>query len=572
MQFTHINPLASVLLKDIESIVHLGAGPNFDPNNYDFPKIKNVILIDADSDACAELRRKTVGKPVFEIQQVLVQPQTCQSTFYKYSLPEFNGPIEQKIDSTLYQDLELKSTEILNAKGIGYLANSWQKLPQPCLVILSLPNQEIDLLNALGNQEAFLQWILWKNPRLSFLTPSTDSTTIEQRLKIECFYSLFDISGLSSFEKSFLFRKDKTKYYLVKCSQRSETKNALLKNKKNFEIDAFYLLQNRIWEKLFEINPGENDSDLIKAIILFVRVLNGQKIKKWEFKKLNDPTKLLIKTLLVYEISISLSKIKVINGDIRSARLSLNLIGKELSLCFEKIIGIPFQYDIAKLSSEVLNKNDKPIRKRHGRRNNILILDCGGHDGCSAIKFKLMEPDSHIISFEGNPELWKYYKELPCVLNKNLVYTFDGSVSFFLDPVDADGSTVCSNKLIDNTKSFTNSDCHSITAPCIDLPKLLISLSSDYSDIILKLDVEGAEYEILKKMLDDNSICKISKLYIEFHWQKMGLDFDMHKDIVTKVSKHVEINKWDASEFAVHNKGKLPRKLRRYLLDRVVLY
>ena len=80
-----------------------------------------------------------------------------------------------------------------------------------------------------------------------------------------------------------------------------------------------------------------------------------------------------------------------------------------------------------------------------------LFLDCGAHDGCSVIKWKLLHPEYEIISFEGNPELWNYFSQLPTTLVRKLVADFDGEIEFFIDPVDADGSSVIHSKKLDAT-------------------------------------------------------------------------------------------------------------------------
>ena len=41
--------------------------------------------------------------------------------------------------------------------------------------------------------------------------------------------------------------------------------------------------------------------------------------------------------------------------------------------------------------------------------------------------------------------------------------------------------------------------------------------------MILKLDVEGAEYDILEKMIRDRSIERLAHLFIEWHWNKVAV-------------------------------------------------
>ena len=50
----------------------------------------------------------------------------------------------------------------------------------------------------------------------------------------------------------------------------------------------------------------------------------------------------------------------------------------------------------------------------------------------------------------------------------------------------------------------------------VDLPSWIEHLEQP-SYIVLKLDVEGAEYDILDRMLERGTLSRINELYIEFH-------------------------------------------------------
>lgn len=198
-----------------------------------------------------------------------------------------------------------------------------------------------------------------------------------------------------------------------------------------------------------------------------------------------------------------------------------------------------------------------------------LFIDCGGHDGCSTIKFKLSNPTYDIITFEGNPELWPYYKNLPTQLIKKLVSNYTGEVEFILDPVDADGSSIVKEKAIDFHGKVKNEECTVIVMPCIDLSKFVQQKAQYYQEIILKLDVEGAEYAILEKMLKDDTLKYVTKLYAEFHWNKINMPKEQHDALIEKLNPLLEIEDWDAAEFSVHKKGTTNQKIRQQILSAI---
>ncbi|WP_018984660.1 FkbM family methyltransferase [Salinimonas chungwhensis] len=198
-----------------------------------------------------------------------------------------------------------------------------------------------------------------------------------------------------------------------------------------------------------------------------------------------------------------------------------------------------------------------------------LFIDCGGHDGCSTIKFKLSNPTYEIITFEGNPELWPYYENLPTQLVKKLVSDYTGEVEFTIDPVDADGSSIIKEKNVDFHKKVKNEDCEVLVMPCIDLSDFIEQKARYYQEIVLKLDVEGAEYAILEKMHQDGTLKYITKLYAEFHWNKIDMPKEQHDAFIEKLNPFFEIEDWDAAEFSVHKKGKSEQKIRQQILSAI---
>ena len=51
--------------------------------------------------------------------------------------------------------------------------------------------------------------------------------------------------------------------------------------------------------------------------------------------------------------------------------------------------------------------------------------------------------------------------------------------------------------------------------PCIDIGKWISQFKDDF--ILLKMNIEGAEYQILEHMIKDGSIKYVDELYVQFH-------------------------------------------------------
>ena len=185
------------------------------------------------------------------------------------------------------------------------------------------------------------------------------------------------------------------------------------------------------------------------------------------------------------------------------------------------------------------------------RRARGLFIDCGGYDGCSALSFLLAHPDYDCVTFEPNPELWKHYDDLPTELVRKAAWIEEAEIAFTLDPVDGDGSTLMAGKRIDATGQMADAACPVLTVPCVDLSAFVRRMAERYDHLVLKLDVEGAEYDILEKMLQDGTLACLDRLHCEFHVRKMEMDPARHDRILAAVQAEVAVRDWDALPLSV---------------------
>ena len=158
-----------------------------------------------------------------------------------------------------------------------------------------------------------------------------------------------------------------------------------------------------------------------------------------------------------------------------------------------------------------------------------IFLDCGAHKGESLEKFKKTVWDSHeyqVHSFEPNPVLWEGLEKLDTILHKEAAWVINGETDFYLAE-STDGSTLMKGKITGNVDYDIP-----IKVEAIDLSGWIMENFTKEDHIILKLDVEGAESEILSKMIIDGSIDYIDTLFVEFHYKKVG-------EITRALAKHV---------------------------------
>ena len=140
-----------------------------------------------------------------------------------------------------------------------------------------------------------------------------------------------------------------------------------------------------------------------------------------------------------------------------------------------------------------------------------LILDLGSHIGDSVAYFHLRYPGARIVAYEPNPrsfrKLERNIKQIPgAVAHQAAVAGSDGEVRF----------VISDNSLAAATGDRGGDDPEgniSVTVRARSLDSILDELGGDPVDL-LKIDIEGAEYEVLRSC---TKLDRVRTIIGEFH-------------------------------------------------------
>lgn len=161
-----------------------------------------------------------------------------------------------------------------------------------------------------------------------------------------------------------------------------------------------------------------------------------------------------------------------------------------------------------------------------------IFLDVGGWTGASAIFFRKYHPsgyDFEIFTFEcdkKNIEIIKS-KKLPIMLIEKAVWSYNGKVKFYYSGSHTQaGGTMYAHKTTGGIKPTNYYEVE-----CIDIAEFIRDNFSSNDDIIMKLNCEGAEYEIITHLNKHNLINRISKWYVQWHWHKINMSVLEHNRI-----------------------------------------
>tara|TARA_R110000824_G_scaffold44620_2_gene129667 strand:+ start:123 stop:848 length:726 start_codon:yes stop_codon:yes gene_type:complete len=162
-----------------------------------------------------------------------------------------------------------------------------------------------------------------------------------------------------------------------------------------------------------------------------------------------------------------------------------------------------------------------------------IFIDGGAHRATSVKNFKENYPDAkeyEIFSFEANNNFKKDFEKYPDVkLEIALVWVSDGEQTFYNN--NREGSSIYESKGYrrGSGSRFEDSQVSAEIVRTIDLDRWIKENLSEDDHIILKMDIEGAEYEVLDHMIKNGSIKYINKLFIEWHCAKViEISVDRH--------------------------------------------
>ena len=156
-----------------------------------------------------------------------------------------------------------------------------------------------------------------------------------------------------------------------------------------------------------------------------------------------------------------------------------------------------------------------------------IFIDGGGNWKRSVDRYLRLCHYDRVYVFEPNPIFHASYSGSNYVFIKKAMWVDECVMSFFpsKDANQVAGSLFSFKKSKVMTKDGielqSNYWGEVQQVECIDFSKWLKSTIAPTDIVTLKLDIEGAEYTVLTKLIQDGTISMINRLYVEFHSDTM---------------------------------------------------
>lgn len=145
----------------------------------------------------------------------------------------------------------------------------------------------------------------------------------------------------------------------------------------------------------------------------------------------------------------------------------------------------------------------------------LTIIDCGTNIGVSLLYFRTQAPNATITAFEPNPHTYQIVRTNVEINNLNVTIHPVGlgkektTATFYTD----------SNDLASQSGSTTGhlaTKKYELTSLMVDIEPLSAYITGPVD--ILKLDVEGAEGEVLAELAESDTLRHIKQIFIEYHF------------------------------------------------------
>lgn len=161
-----------------------------------------------------------------------------------------------------------------------------------------------------------------------------------------------------------------------------------------------------------------------------------------------------------------------------------------------------------------------------------IFLDLGTHYGQGLREFINrfdMNEEWEIHTFEANPltyEIFKnnYHKENPWVIAHNeAVSDHNGEITVNLETPHGESATGMGSSVIDLSiwnpwgGELRENFKSQAVVPCMDLSEFILTNYTLNNKIIIKMDIEGSEYDTLEKMIVAGALNYVDHISVEWH-------------------------------------------------------
>jgi len=190
-----------------------------------------------------------------------------------------------------------------------------------------------------------------------------------------------------------------------------------------------------------------------------------------------------------------------------------------------------------------------------------VFLDCGTHFGQGLDTFVSMfniDKNWHVESYEANPVTFAAHmpnRKFDYVKYKNIgIFDKNSELTFNIETPPNEGDTGMGSSFMDLSEwnpwggQLRPHFQKKATVPCIDLSEHIKKSFSKDDFLVCKMDIEGSEYCVLEKIIQEDLVDYFKVLFVEFHSSFFtNKDEMLERELKIKqkfLEKGIKINSW----------------------------
>ncbi len=167
------------------------------------------------------------------------------------------------------------------------------------------------------------------------------------------------------------------------------------------------------------------------------------------------------------------------------------------------------------------------------------FIDCGAYKGATLGYFRAnprYDRDFKLFALECNPSLARVGYGDDVTVIRAAAWVYDGELKFFRN---AKTPNIQGNSVYKEKRTGDLDKAHPIVVPCIDFSAWLKANFNDQDTLVVKMNIEGAEYDVLEKCIADGTIHLIDELIVQWHAAKISVPgmIDRHNRLVAALHK-----------------------------------
>ena len=177
-----------------------------------------------------------------------------------------------------------------------------------------------------------------------------------------------------------------------------------------------------------------------------------------------------------------------------------------------------------------------------------IYVDLGANKGKTVERFLGANPDWHVYAFEPAPQLAKrlrrrFRSNPKVVIIQAAVADRDGEALFY-PGLDSDQSSTLLTGKTPGPKTRVDYD-HGYEVRSVDFAAWLRQNTTRRDEIIIKMDIEGAEYAVLPRLLATRSLLGVKELRVEWHQDRFSaISVSEHDQLREAVGRVVKLVNW----------------------------